>query len=350
MSRKSVVVMGLLGVVGLGSACSSAPPESVAGADERVGTVTSAIDAVCGGAPVASIDGIPAYAYCGNFDVWSKNGVDVQSQPGAGPGWQQSEAGYGFQCFELASRYMHFKWGVASQWGVLYASQMCNQHPAGVVVTQNPVHGDLVVFAGGSCGIAAPAGHVAVVESVSGSSVTAVQQNVAATLTWQKSCASCFLHAVANGSNDPCASAADGFYCAASAQFSGGKKGDYLDCRGGATKSKVTCAGGCEVSPPGVEDICHQTPDGGAAPAPPDAGKSDDVATVVPSPHAPPAVAAPTMTEPSAAEELARESSGCSLVQAGPQGTPASWTCAALALGCALVRRRSVSRGSAQRA
>lgn len=336
-------VMTFVSVVGFTAACSSALPAHEEVDQEHVGEVAQKIDTICGSSAVASIDGIPAYSYCGNFDVWSNNGVDVRATPGAGSGWVQSEAGYGFQCFELAARYMHFKWHVPAAWGVLYASQMCNTHPAGVSVTTKPVHGDLIVFAGGSCGIAAPAGHVAVVDSVGASTVTAVQQNVATTLTWQKSCASCFLHANANGSNDPCAPALDGFYCAASPQFAGGKKNDYYDCRGGVTKSKVACAGGCEVSPPGVEDICHRTP------PPADAGAPASAAGPAPS-EDPSGGDPPDVIEPIATSDVAgspdgaqpestepRGSGGCSTSSRAAASNPA-WLL--LVLGAALARGR----------
>lgn len=346
MIRSFVVacsVVSLVGVLALASGCSSTPAD---GADqgtaddgqENVGETAQKVDSICKSAPVASIDGIPAYAYCGNFDVWSNNGVDVQTTKGAGAGWVQSEAGYGYQCFELAARYMHFKWGVSADWGVLYASQMCTMHPAGVTVTKKPVHGDLIVFAGGSCGIAAPAGHVAVVDTVKGTAVTAVQQNVAATVTWQQSCASCFLHATANGSDDPCGSAADGFFCAASPQFEGGKKGDFYECRGGVTKSKVTCAGGCEVSPPGVADICHQGPAGVA-----DSGAPSEDASV-PSDggsNPPPQDAAKDGAKDAAAEQ---PSSGCSISSRG-SGASSSWLfLAAAAIGAVVARRRTRTR------
>lgn len=346
-------VLTLAGASALATGCAStapdATPATAATDDGPVGTVSEKIDGICGGGAVESIDGIPAYGYCGNFDVWSNNGVDVQESPGAGPGWVKTEGGYGFQCFELTSRYMHFKFGVSPTWNVLYASEMCNTHPAGVTVTQNPMHGDLIVFAGGSCGIAAPAGHVAVVDTVTASTVTAVQQNVAARVTWQKSCASCFLHATANGSNDPCATALDGFYCAGSSQFTGGKVGDYYDCRGGATKSKVTCAGGCEVSPPGVEDICHDAPapDAGAA-ASAEAGSKSGTGAGFGAPTAPAAAAttddsaaAPPTTTTAAPLPIASPSEGgCSTSSSGPVGAGGTWL---LLVACVAVARRRLN-------
>ncbi|HSQ61951.1 MAG TPA: hypothetical protein VLM85_02000, partial [Polyangiaceae bacterium] len=154
-------------------------------------------DYICNEKVSASIDGIPAYAYCGNFDVWSNNGADTKKVSG-GTGWVQTEHGYGYQCVEFAVRYMHFKWNVSASWGVSYAKQMCATHPSGVSVTTTPVHGDLVVFGAGSCGADPTAGHVAVVDTIGSSTFTAVQENTAGKYTWNKSCASCFLHAAAN--------------------------------------------------------------------------------------------------------------------------------------------------------
>ncbi|MDB4993538.1 MAG: repeat protein [Myxococcaceae bacterium] len=248
-----VAVTTLLGALMIAeSGCSSTT--------EDTAQSSAAVDTICGEAPSASIDGIPAYAYCGNFNVFSNNGVDTRSY--GGPGWVQTEAGYGYQCFELASRYMHFKWGVSANWGVLYASEMCNVHPPGVSVTTNPVHGDLAVFPGGRCGVAAPAGHVAVVDTVGATSFRAVQQNVATSLSWPYGCQSCFLHAAANGgASDPCSiSLATGYNCGATSQFPGGAKDTLYYCAGGATKSTSKCAAGCSLQPPGVSDKCNDPP------------------------------------------------------------------------------------------
>ena len=178
----------VVGVVALAGCSSSA---------EQVDESDDAVDYICNEKVSASIDGIPAYAYCGNFDVWSNNGVDTKKASG-GTGWVQSEHGYGYQCVEFAVRYMHFKWKVSASWGVMYAKQMCTTHPSGVSVTTTPVHGDLVVFGAGSCGADPTAGHVAVVDTVGSTTFTAVQENTAGKYTWKNSCASCFLHAASN--------------------------------------------------------------------------------------------------------------------------------------------------------
>jgi hypothetical protein len=68
---------------------------------------------------------------------------------------------------------------------------------SGVVQTMTPVHGDIMVFAPGSCGADSMTGHVAVVDVV-GTKVSAVQQNTASRTSYAASCAKCYLHVVAN--------------------------------------------------------------------------------------------------------------------------------------------------------
>ena len=166
-------------------------------AHENVGESSAQVDYVCSESPSATLDGIPAYAYCGNFNVWSNNGVDTKSASG-GSGWVRTEGGYGYQCVEYAIRYSHFKFGTGTSWGINYAQQMCATHPARMSKTTTPVHGDLMIFGGGSCGADATAGHVAVVDVVKATTVGVVQENSAGKQTFNKSCASCFLHDAKN--------------------------------------------------------------------------------------------------------------------------------------------------------
>jgi surface antigen len=162
---------------------------------ENLGTSSERVDMICSEPASATIDGIPAYDYCGNFDVWSNNGVDTKSASG-GAGWIRTETNYGYQCTELALRYLHFEHGITTVWkGISYADEMCATHPAGVSVVGTPAHGDLMVFAAGSCGADSVAGHVAVVDTVNASTIDVVQQNPAGKVTWNTACASCFLRA-----------------------------------------------------------------------------------------------------------------------------------------------------------
>jgi hypothetical protein len=258
LRRIALVALSTVAVVALAAGCSSAP--------EQVDQSDEAVDTICNEKVSASIDGIPAYAYCGNFDVWSNNGVDTKKVSG-GTGWVQSEHGYGYQCVEFAVRYMHFQWKVSASWGVMYAKQMCATHPSGVTVTTKPVHGDLVVFGAGSCGADPTAGHVAVVDTVGSSTFTAVQENTAGKYTWNKTCASCFLHAASNapatdaGSADaakadaaakPDAAASDAAGDSPSSDGAPGSKDGAADAEPqttGDAGGPAASAGGCSSSP-----------------------------------------------------------------------------------------------------
>lgn len=233
--------------------------------------VSFAGDGICGGEQAAAtLDGIPAYPYCSNTNVWTDNGVDTLASSG-GSGWVQTEGGYGYQCVEFAVRYFYFKWNVSRNWFVGYAKDMCGTHPSDVSVTSNPVHGDLAVITPGCGGADATAGHVGAVDSVSSSTFVMVQQNPAGTYTWPKSCVSCFLHAQGNGGTaDPCATASSGgYYCGQSNQFGGGTPNDLYLCQNGVTVSKTPCQCGCIVEPAGTNDEC-------ASPCTPDAGSTPD--------------------------------------------------------------------------
>ena len=151
-------------------------------------------------------------------------------------------------------------------WGISYAYQMCNTHPSSMSTATKPVHGDLMIFAPGSCGADATAGHVAVVDVVNATTVKVVQENVAGSYTYNQSCASCWLHAANNnGTNDPCATApSNGLYCGQSTQFGGGTKDVLYDCQNGDDLDEDDVRNGCIVEPPNTNDQC--------APAPADAG------------------------------------------------------------------------------
>jgi MYXO-CTERM domain-containing protein len=249
LRRFAVIAVAAAGVVALASGCSSTP-EDVSQSDD-------AVDYICNEKVSASIDGIPAYAYCGNFDVWSNNGVDTKKTSG-GTGWVQSEHGYGYQCVEFAVRYMHFKWKVSASWGVMYAKQMCTTHPSGVSVTTKPVHGDLVVFGAGSCGADPTAGHVAVVDTVGSSTFTAVQENTAGKYTWKNSCASCFLHAA---SNKPVVDAGSDAAKADASTKDAASAGDAAATSDSGDAAPATTDAAADVAPPPPPDA----PDAGDA-------------------------------------------------------------------------------------
>lgn len=150
------------------------------------------------------IDGIPAYAQCAttmNSAIFSNNGIDT-STTSMGSDWVRTQYSGGYQCTELANRYLRFKWNV--KWipnG--NAGEWCNTQPpasSGLVQTMMPVHGDLMVLAPGSCGAGAETGHVNVVDTVdmAAGRLFAVEQNRAARGRYMIRCAKCFLHVVAN--------------------------------------------------------------------------------------------------------------------------------------------------------
>ena len=147
------------------------------------------------------VDGIPAYAQCATTTgaIYSNNGVDTATTSG-GSDWIRTQSSGGYQCTELAHRYLYFHWGVtwlpngdAGTW--------CDTTPpttSGVVQSTTPVHGDLIVFAPGSCGADATTGHVALIDVVNSTTVTIVEENSAGRRNTAISCAKCFLHVSAN--------------------------------------------------------------------------------------------------------------------------------------------------------
>lgn len=147
------------------------------------------------------VDGIPAYAQCAESEsvaIWSDDGINTSATQQSA--WRRTQWGGGYQCTEFASRYLYFVWGVervpngdAGTW--------CDEEPPdGLVQSLSPVHGDLIVFAPGSCGASPETGHVAVVDTVdeNNARVVIVEQNRAGRRTTDIECAACFLHAVGN--------------------------------------------------------------------------------------------------------------------------------------------------------
>ncbi len=332
------IVSALGGLVVVVAGCSSSPTENV-------GQSNDAVDYICNESPAATLDGIPAYAYCGNFNVFSNNGSDTKSASG-GTGWVQTEGGYGYQCVEYAVRYEHFKFSVGTGWGISYAYQMCNTHPTGIAKATTPVHGDLMIFAPGSCGADGTAGHVAVVDTVGSTTVKVVQENTAGSYTYNKSCASCWLHASANsGTTDPCATApSNGLYCGQSTQFGGGTKDVLYDCQNGVTASTQKCAYGCTIEPPNTNNQCAPAPaDAGSDAATTSDASASDAATA--SDAAPKSDSGTTQDAAPAADagDVGGGTSGCSITSTG---TSTRTSTGAIALGIAalaiaLRRRRA---------
>jgi surface antigen len=145
------------------------------------------------------IDSIPAYAQCSTStgSVYSNNGIDTRTTSG-GTGWIQTQGSGGYQCTEFAHRYLAFRWNIKSVPNGNAGSWCANALPTGLVITTAPVHGDIIVFAPGSCGASTTSGHAAVVDVVNATTVTIVEQNGASRRSCAISCASCFLHVQAN--------------------------------------------------------------------------------------------------------------------------------------------------------
>jgi hypothetical protein len=216
-----------------------------------------------------TFDGYPAYGctggtpYCGDFDVYTDDGKNTStSNPG---GWFKSEGGYGYQCAELATRYFYGRYGVTG-WSFMYAKDMCDSHPSSVSVTNNPVPGDLIVFGPNACpgsGIGF-AGHVAVIDQVNASTVSTTQQNPALNINWNRSCASCYLHANNNNGNG----GGSGTKCSQSEMFNSEYQGRFYwtcdlnhdgnvyICDGASNKETLLCSNGCQGAGVGKDDHC----------------------------------------------------------------------------------------------
>ena len=101
--------------------------------------------------PNRFIDGFPAYAQCAGSmtgAVYSNNGIDTSTTSG-GAGWVRTQRSGGYQCTELAHRYLTFKWNIQSvpngDAGVWCDAAL----PAGLVKATTPVHGDPIVLGPG---------------------------------------------------------------------------------------------------------------------------------------------------------------------------------------------------------
>lgn len=145
------------------------------------------------------VDGIPAYTQCadsGEAGIWSSDGVTTSTT--SDPAWRRTQWSGGYQCTEFANRYMYFTWGVERIPNGNAGTWCEEEPPIGLVQAATPVHGDLIVFAPGSCGASSETGHVAVIDEVDGDNLIIVEQNRAGRRRTQSACAACFLHAEAN--------------------------------------------------------------------------------------------------------------------------------------------------------
>lgn len=167
----------------------------------------AAAENVCGETVSAElhIDGIPAYAQCDaslSAPIYSDDGVNTRTTSG-GSGWILTQAGGGYQCTELAHRYLAFRWNIKNS-PVTKAAAWCDgAAPAGMEKTTKAVHGDVIVYVPGDCNTNASTGHVAIVDVVDGDTLTVVGENKAARRVVQSTCAACFLHVLGNDGTVP---------------------------------------------------------------------------------------------------------------------------------------------------
>jgi hypothetical protein len=303
-------------VLALAAAATGACSDLPSAVEETTGAAN-----VCNEAVPAnrSVDGIPAYAQCAGFEtgaIYSNNGVDT-SATSLGADWVRTQGSGGYQCTELAHRYLHFRWGVT--WLPRgNAGTWCDTQPtatSGVVQTTTPVHGDLIVFAPGACGADATTGHVAVIDVVDAAraQVTIVEQNRAGRRNANQSCATCYLHVVAN----------DGSSGAGGATGAGGAAGAGA---GGATGSAGATGAGGATGSAGATGAGGATGSGGTPGV--DAGSTAGSG----------GVAGTSGGAPGAAPDEA--TGGCSLAAPGGRAAPGPWLIVAVALAVTARRRQ----------
>lgn len=234
--------------------CGGVPEEPVASESQAVNVCDETVP------ENRYVDGLPAYAQCDatTGSIWSNNGIDTSTSSG-GSDWVRTQQGGGYQCTEWAFRYMHFRWHIDYRHGD--AREWCDGTlPATLVKNTLPAHGDLIVFDGGVCGADATTGHIAVVDTVDSAKakVTIVEENRAGRRSTDQSCATCFLHAVAN---DGSAGGAAGSAGAGAAGVAGNAAG-----AGGTPPAAGTSGtGGIEAGGRGSRGGAAGAPLGGAA-------------------------------------------------------------------------------------
>jgi surface antigen len=314
-------------------------------ASEQVGVAISALSVCEEDVPDNRyIDGIPAYAQCAAAEdsaIYSRDGIET-STTSLGADWIRTQWSGGYQCTELAHRYLYFVWGI--DWVPRgNAGTWCDTSPSdevGIVQTETPVHGDLMVLPPGSCGAAASTGHVAIVDTVlADGRLSVVEQNRANRGTYQRSCAGCFLHVVANdGTGNP------GVGGSGSGEGGAGGEGGAAGAAGGGTAGSG--AAGVQSLPEPMQPAPMPTTPTPATPVPPSmpgaAGSAAPPPTTLPEPAPAPLAAPlppPLPVVPREASEP--EAASCSVTR----GRSAPSAPIALALACvALAARRATRR------
>jgi surface antigen len=197
----------------------------------------------CSGAPscgttMASFNGVAAKSNGGNQCTGSSCG-------GYGT------YGYHYQCVELAQRYFGTLYGTTPIW-YGNAIDLCHTYPSGVVKTSSPIAGDLVVFNTGTWG------HVAVITSVTSSTVNVIEQNSSPSGKNSYSRGSnvaCYLHASKNsGGGTSCPNA--GWYCGNDGLSKDANTKYYCSKTGGSITDSTKCGVTCVTMPSGQNDQC----------------------------------------------------------------------------------------------
>ena len=336
-----------LAAAGLAAACGEV--DTATYVTDGVGLTTAALS-VCEETVPANrnVDGIPSYAQCAesmDSAIYSNNGVDTSTTQ-MGSNWVRTQWSGGYQCTELANRYLRFRWGV--KWipnG--NAGNWCDTQPpasSGVEQTMTPVHGDIMVLAPGSCGADQGTGHVTVVDEVNDTKLVVVEQNGARRGNYNLSCAKCFLHVMAN---DGVPKPADGISVAGASAPSAPNAPDTRPSPGAA---------GAPAVPPETPGRARPTAAGAPALAPPVAGTArapmiPAAAPVVqPAPVAAPSTPAiataqqPSLAAGSGAVATTRsappEASACSVAVVGSDRQQATLTTWLLGLAACVMLRR----------
>lgn len=325
----------------IGAGCTSPDLETTASLSQPVNVCNESIP------ESRFVDGLPAYAQCAEVasgNVWSNNGVDT-STSSLGPDWVQTQRGGGYQCTEWAYRYLRFRFGISYRSGD--AKEWCDGNlPSTLVKSDEPVHGDLIVFDGGVCGSDAKTGHVAVIDEVNAdaSSVTFVEQNQAGRRTAKTTCAKCFLHAVANdgtpasgtggGASTGGAAAQGGTAGSSPSNANGGAGGGAAEPAGGAAP-----LGGASMTMGGAAGLATGGAGSGGAPPEAPGGTGSGGATL-------PTLPSTGGSGASAQDDFVASSATCSLVGRPPADDRrgASLSALGVCLGLALRTARKARR------
>jgi surface antigen len=293
------------------------------------------------------LDGFPAYAQCtesSNSAIYSNNGIDTATTSG-GSDWVRTQGSGGYQCTEWAHRYLYFRWHVNSVPSG-NAGVWCDGNiPSGLAKSATPVHGDIIVFAPGSCGADLTTGHVAVVDVVgSNGTVTFVEQNRPNRRSCAIDTAACFLHATANdgsaidGGTPDAAATPDTSLDALpdryrdSARGTGGSSTTGAGGSGGTPGAGGETGAGGTIGTGGTPGAGGETGAGGMIGT---GGTSASGGTEVASSGGSGGASGPTSTAPAPSA-----ANGCTCRLSAPGGSSGQWLLAALAVGLLVALRR----------